>query len=98
MPLTLRRFLLLAYGPGKGILLEALDHLQHHWEIGDPFEEDLRRAVAIDQEDYSSQNKLRLLYMCRSLCRFSTKQDMSIALISTQVVGLRKAITYAILS
>ena len=60
------------------ILPTALDILQHDWEVDPSPEGALARAIAIDTEDYASQNKLRLLRICKILCRPSLPWELAV--------------------
>ncbi len=46
-------------------------------------EQNLARVIAIDKEDFASLNKLRLLRMCKVLCKSSAPLDMAVGIVST---------------
>ena len=82
MAITLRRALVSSLGP-RSILSEALDHMRHIWEVDSSLEQNLARVIAIDKEDFASLNKLRLLRMCKVLCKSSAPLDMAVGIVST---------------
>ena len=82
MAITLRRALVSSPGP-RSILSDALDHMRHTWEVDFSLEQNLARVIAIDKEDFASLNKLRLLRMCKVLCKSSAPLDMAVGIVST---------------
>lgn len=90
--LTMSRMLLAIVGPR--LLPSALDILRSSWEIDLGLEGSLSRLVAIDREDFSSQNKLRLLRICKTLCKPSVPAQVALATVSQQPLY---AITYSLL-
>ena len=82
MAITLLRALVSSLGP-RNILSEALDHMRHTWEVDFSLEQNPARVIAIDKEDFASLNKLRLLRMCKVLCKSSAPLDMVVGIVST---------------
>jgi hypothetical protein len=85
VPSTMRRALMLCLGPTP-VLLKALDHLRHNWEIDYSLETGLARALAIDSDDFAGQNKLRLLRLCKALCKPSVPLDIGMGMMSTAAI------------
>lgn len=78
--LTMRRFVVCSLGPR--LLPAALDDVRRHWGVQDTLEAGLARAVAIDREDFASQNKLRLLRLAKVLCKPTCPLATSLSMVS----------------
>ena len=83
-PTTAKRALVCSLGPR--ILPKALDHIRTSWEVSDGLEAMLARAIAIDHDDFASQNKLRLLRFCRAMCHEEMPMDLMVSCLSTVAV------------
>lgn len=82
VPVVLRRALVASLGP-RNILAEALDHMRNCWEVEFNLERDLARMLSIDKDDFSTMQKLRLLRVCKVLCKDSAALKMAMGMTTT---------------
>ena len=67
------------------LLPQALKELQATWDVDASMITTLERLVAADSGDFSSQNKLRLLRICRTLCAPGAHVEMMLMVVTTKL-------------
>lgn len=84
VPISIKRALMLSVA--CNIFASALDDLRQSWDLQYSIERDLARMIAIDREDFAAQSRLRLLRMCKTLCRSDITIDMATGLLAAQPI------------